>query len=118
MKASDGGIYYEINSEHPLVKSIIEECPEIKNKLNTLLKQIGLSIPLNSLYIDLTNDEKLKNDTDAAEKDVLDLLRSILTTFQTADDKYAMIETLKLSEPFCSYQDEIDLAKKKGYFDD
>ena len=59
MTARDGGIYYEINNEHPFVKDMFEEYPQAVSKLRRLLEQIGLNLPLNSLYLDLTNDEKL-----------------------------------------------------------
>ena len=65
MVARDGGIFYEINPQHPMVSSLVEEHPELTPQINGLLKQISMSLQLNSLYIDLTNDEKLENESDA-----------------------------------------------------
>lgn len=118
IKAPDGGVFYEINMDHPFVQSIEKEYPAVKHKLTSLLKQIGLSIPLNSLYIDLTNDEKIKNDTDVPESEILELLKRIVSTLASDEDKDEMIETLKCSEPFYSFQEEIDIARKKGFFYD
>ena len=44
-----------------MIEALVSEYPGIRSKLDVLLKQISMSLPLNSLYIDLTNDEKLAN---------------------------------------------------------
>ena len=118
MTARDGGIFYEINPDHPMVNSLIEECPSIRIKLEILLKQISLSLPLNSLYIDLTNDEKLANDSDTAASDIIALVKTIASASNFGHEREQIIESLKLAEPFCAYSDEIDAARGRGEFDD
>lgn len=56
LKTPGNGIVYEINRDHLLVDQIFAEAPEIRGKLETLLKYIERGIPLNQLYIDLNND--------------------------------------------------------------
>jgi DNA polymerase sigma len=77
-----------------------------------------MSLPLNSLYIDLTNDEKLANDSDTATQDIIALVKTIVMQQSNVADRYAMIESLKLAEPFCAYVEDIEQAKERGDFDD
>lgn len=118
MKARDGGIYYEVNPAHPMVDAIVQEYPAIRPKLGLLLKQVSLSLPLNSLYVDLTNDAKLANDNDTAVIDIVALVKNIVASIHGNENRYISIEALKLTEPFCDYAEAIDEAKRKGEFDD
>lgn len=118
MVARDGGIFYEINPQHPMVRSLVEEHPELTPQINSLLKQISMSLPLNSLYIDLTNDEKLENESDANAEDIIALAKSITSAAQSPAERTNMINALKLTEPFCIFADEIDAANERGAFDD
>lgn len=118
LKTRDGSVFYEVNMEHPMVNTLAEEYPGIRSKLELLLKQVGLSLPLNSLYIDLTNDEKLANDNDNDSDDIIALMKSIAASVSGTAAKRSLVDTLLLSEPFCAYADEIEKAKKAGVFDD
>jgi len=118
MVSREGGIFYEINADYPMIEALVNEYPGIRSKLDVLLKQISMSLPLNSLYIDLTNDEKLANDSDTASQEIITLVKTIVVQQQTIADRYAMIESLKLAEPFCAYIEDIDQAKERGDFDD
>lgn len=118
MVSREGGIFYEVNPDYPMIDSLVHEYSGIRSKLDILLKQISMSLPLNSLYIDLTNDEKLANDSEMATQEIIDLLKTIVMQQADATERYDTIEALKLAEPFCAYADEIDHAKEKGEFDD
>ena len=110
------GVFYEVNSDHPMIQALEAEYPGIHTKLSMLLKQIGMSLPLNSLYIDLTNDEKLAGDSDDAAKDVINLLKAIVSAEPAGEGRSGLIDSLKLTEPFCAYIDEIETAVKRGEF--
>ena len=112
------GIYYEINNSHPMIDAIVKEYPGIRSKLEMLLQQISMSLPLNSLYIDLTNDEKMANDSDSAADEIIKLLKSIVITESDIDARKGLIDALKATEPFCSYTEEIDIAYSRGEFND
>lgn len=114
----DGGICYEVNPDYVLVNSIVEKYPDLKLPMENLLKQISLSLPLNSLYIDLTNDEKLVSDNGSATNDIIALAKTIVSAIHTENEKNKIFESLKFSEPFCSYIEELNLAKERGEFDD
>lgn len=118
MTARDGGVYYEINPDHPMVNALVADHPELRQRIDNLLVQISLSLPLNSLYIDLTNDEKIANDSDASADDILKLAKAIVQSGSSYEERNSMIEALKLSEPFCAYADEMDSAKGRGFFND
>lgn len=118
MVSREGGIFYEINADYPMIEALVSEYPGIRSKLDVLLKQISMSLPLNSLYIDLTNDEKLANDSDTATQDIITLVKTIAMQQSNVADRYAIIESLKLAEPFCAYIEDIEQAKERGDFDD
>ena len=117
MVARDGGVYYEVNPNHPMIDALITEHPEIKPQLDSILKQISYSLPLNSLYIDLTNDEKIKNDSDDSVNEVVALMKTIVSSSPIAV-RQQLIKSLMMTEPFCNYTEEIEAAKKRGDFDD
>lgn len=117
MSSRDGGVYYEVNPDHPMVNFILENHPDLRQAMDALLKQISLSLPLNSLYIDLTSDEKIVNDTGISSSEIITLAQTIVTA-SSPTERDILIDTLKLTEPFCSYIDEIDAAKARGDFND
>lgn len=117
MVSRDGGVYYEVNPNHPMIETLVQEHPEIKTQLDSIFKQISYSLPLNSLYIDLTNDEKIKNDSDDSINDVVALMKTIVNS-SPVTVRQQLIESLMMTEPFCNYTEEIEAARKKGDFND
>lgn len=112
-KTRNGGYIYEINQDYPLLADLINGNPDIKNQLLMLIRQIESNIPLNSLYLDLTNDEKIENDSEIKTNEVLKMVKEILSgTEPEIQDE--MILTLMRSEPFCKFSAEIDKAYKEG----
>lgn len=101
-KGKDGGIYYEINRDHPLIDNLISEHPEVKKSVEVIFKQIELNIPLNQLYIDLNNDESVNNETDFTAKEIKNLLKE-LTTSMMPTEKNNFIAKMKYVEPFNAF---------------
>ena len=116
LKTRDGGIIYEVNREHPIINSIIDKSPECKNELYTLLSQIEGNIPLNALYVDLSNDEKLANEATISESDTFDMLKDLLATCVDHNAKSTLLNQLKFAEPFCLYFDVIENSITNGEF--
>lgn len=114
MKARDNGIYYEINRDHPLVNSIITTNPNSKSYLYSLLKNIEGSLPLNSLYIDLTNDEKISNETSICEIETIKLLKAMLAECRNYEMKEELFLNLQNIEPFCNYYESVEKAFRNG----
>lgn len=112
-RTRNGGFMYEINRDYPLLIEIQKENPELASRLLFLIKQIEENIPLNSLYLDLTNDEKIENNREISSVEIITMLREILRTTESALHS-DMIDMLKKIEPFCNYIEEIDKALKEG----
>ena len=114
IKARDGGIFYEINRDHLMIDEIAKKYPDLKGKINNLLCQIEGTIPLNQLYVDLNNDEKINNEGFIDEAKILELMKSLLDDCESSDTKIAMLDNLRITEPFCEYLDLIDQAIENG----
>jgi len=108
------GIVYEINQDYPIVDKLTAKYPDIKRELQFLFKQIEVGLPLNSLYIDLVNDEKVENDTNADATDIIGIVKTLLSNLDDYGQKQEMVAMLKRSEPFCNFTSEIDTAFEKG----
>ncbi len=113
MKNLHGGFYYEINREHPMVKRLSEQSSETRIMLDTLLKQIETSIPLNQLYVDLNNDEQLTNDQEQSEKDIVAALRNMLTSQMSVEEKISFLSAMENIDPFAQYPTAIFKLKKE-----
>ena len=113
LKTRNGGYVYEINKENPVLARLLSTYPKAKKDIEVLLRQIEAGLPLNALYLDLSNDEKIENEEELQLKELLQMVKQIL---QTTDEalKKTMIETLVSSEPFSLYADEIRSAYEEG----
>ena len=76
----DGSVFYEINPDYPTINELFVKHPESKTAIELILKQISMSIPLNSLYIDLTNDEKISNDNDVEINEIINIIKNIISS--------------------------------------
>jgi len=114
-KGKQGGAYYAINRDHPLVEVFDETSPQIKRNVENLLKAIETGIPLSSLYLDLNSDKPVENDTDTTIQEVEILLQGLLAQITTSTGKAAVIDRLAVSEPFVNYPQLIEKYKTGGY---
>lgn len=113
MKNPYGGYYYEVNKENPLVQQIISNNPAVEKPLLALLQQIEHGLPLNQLYVDLNNDEKLTNDTKQSNAEIESAVRSMLQMYTADAEKLNWLETLKTLEPFSSYPEVLSKITKE-----
>ena len=100
MKARDGGYYYEINRKHPIIERLSDELDGKDTLLNSVLSQIERSIPLNQLYIDLNNDERVSNEQTQMSKEIEKSIRTMLSDSMTAAQKINFLETMKNVPPY------------------
>ncbi|WP_316557695.1 ATP-binding protein [Methanimicrococcus hongohii] len=101
-------IRYEINKEHPLVKIISKNREKEDQKLlEQLFDQIGIGIPLNSIYDDLSNDKKfLMDDEDNIVRDAKEKIKQIESlTNLTDEEKNELISTLRETYPYVNYNE-------------
>ena len=111
MKNKHGGYYYEINREHPIVKQISGQSEDVRNMLDTLLKQIETNLPLNQLYVDLNSDEQLINDQDQSDKEIVEALRNMLTAQMSVEQKLSFLESVENIAPFVQHPKAIEKVK-------
>ena len=115
MKARDGGFYYEINRNHPMVTVIENELGNNKNSLNVLLSQIERSLPLNQLYIDLNNDEQVSNEKVQDQNEIEQALRDMLPDSFSLEEKVSFLEKISTIPPYNKHQKIIDALTKEIY---
>lgn len=113
IKTPKNGVIYEINRDHPIIERIVEENPSAKAGLEMLLKQIERSIPLNQLYVDLNNDEKIENETETEEAEVKAMLEQMLAAMPSSILRIEMLNRLEHTEPFCMHPEVIKALKQK-----
>ena len=61
----------------------------------------------------MTNDEKMDNDSDMKGKEVVDLMKKVISAYY-GDNKDEYVKMLLNTEPFCNYSEEISIAIKRG----
>ena len=113
MKNPHGGFFYEINRTHPIVAQILYQFPKSKNMIEALLRQIEISLPLNQLYIDLNNDEKLTNDQEQGEEDIKAALTGMLSGYTNTPEKLAFLDAIENSEPFSQFPEILTRFKQE-----
>ena len=112
LKRPNGDVLYEINREHPLVVAVFDSAHN-KAIVETLLKQIERSLPVNQLYVDMNSDEHFENELQISEDEVQTMLSSLLALCSNSSSKLALIDSVKTTEPFSFYPAIIMAAKKE-----
>ena len=108
LKTRDGGFFYQINREHMLIQKILELHPDLKRPLTSLLSIIEERLPLNSLYVDMVQDEKITNNDEQSEKVILDQLIAILSIFPSPEAREKALSDFILIPPFSDHSDYIN----------
>lgn len=102
-KGRQGGFFYSINREHPLF-TMFEDIPlQMKRNLEMLLHNIETGIPLNQLYLDLTSEKQVENETDTTLPDVEAMLQGLVDQMPNSTAKSILLERLAVAEPFVNY---------------
>jgi hypothetical protein len=102
-KGRQGGSYYTVNRDHPLVEILSDLSPAVRQGIENLLKAIESGLPLSSLYLDLNSDKPVENDTDITVQEVEMLLQYLLNQMPTSETKTELLQRLTVSEPFVNY---------------
>ena len=113
MKAREGGYYYEINRNHPLVEVLQKEIGKDNTALNSLLSQIERTLPLNQLYIDMNNDEHIENDILQEANEIEKVLRDMLPKAFSNEEKKTFLDKLRDIPPYKNYSNIIDKLVKE-----
>lgn len=107
-KGKQGGSYYTINRDHPLVEVFEDSPQQIKRNVENLLKAIEDGLPLSSLYLDLNSDKPVENEMEISAQAVETLLQDLLAQVSTDTAKVELLDRLAVSEPFVHYQKIIE----------
>jgi hypothetical protein len=107
-KGKQGGFFYCINRDHPLVEIFSDAPPQIKQNVEVLLKAIENSIPLNQLYLDLTSEKALENENEVSANEVESMLKLLLAQMPSVTAKKELLDRLSASDPFINYPEIIE----------
>jgi len=113
-KGKQGGAYYSINRDHPLVEVFDDSSPQMKRNVENLLRAIESGLPLSSLYLDLNSDKPVENETEITLQVVEEVLRGLLSQITTDVGKSELLDRLAVSEPFVHYPQLIERYKAGG----
>lgn len=113
-KGKQGGFYYSINRDHPLVDIFSSSTLQVKHNVEALLKIIENNIPLNQLYIDFTTEKQVENETETSIQEVEGILLGLLEQISTETGREELLESLTVSDPFIHYPQLIDKYRKGG----
>ncbi|MCH3917914.1 MAG: ATP-binding protein [Spirochaetia bacterium] len=107
LKGRQGGVYYVINRDHPIIKVLFESSPQIKHNVEMLLKIIEDNIPFNNLYLDLTTEKTLDNEAETNAQTIENMLQDLLEEQLTQFKKEELLKQLSKSDPFDKYPEII-----------
>ncbi|MDT3703147.1 MAG: ATP-binding protein [Thermincola sp.] len=113
-KGTQGGFFYGINRDHPLVEMFLDAPPQIKRNVEALLKAIENGIPLNQLYLDLTSEKPLENETEVTANEVESMLKLLLDQMPSVAAKKELLDRLSVSDPFVNHPKIIERYQKGG----
>lgn len=108
IKERSGGIRYEINEKHPLTAAILEENPQSRRKLKSLLHLIEGMLPLNQMLLDANSASGQLENEDMISRDYAAKALSLLLTGIPAARLDLVKEQYKKAEPFCNYPELFD----------
>ena len=117
VKTRSGGFQYQINSDHLLIRNLFEAYPNAKRSLGALFHLIESRLPLNSLYVDLVQDEKVTNNDEIPPAEILVELKNILSLHPNIACKKASLNLLLGIPPFDRYREYIQ-KNEKGILED
>ncbi|MDR1396806.1 MAG: ATP-binding protein [Desulfarculales bacterium] len=113
-RGKKGGFYYSINRYHPMVEILQDARPEVKQNLEMLLRSIETGLPLNQLYIDLTSEKQVENETETSRQKIEATLQGLLNQMPTEAAKEELLDRLAISDPFVHFPEIIEHYKAGG----
>jgi len=113
-KGKQGGFYYSVNREHPLVEILTKTTPQIKQNVEILLKTIETCIPFNQLYVDLTSEKQMENEVEPSIQEAEFILKGLLDQMTTESAKSRLLARLAVSDMFIIYPQLIEQYKTGG----
>lgn len=109
------GVQYVLNRDHVFLKTLSESLTtEQKHILFSYLKLVEGNLPLNQLYVDLNNEERVnvRKEKDA-ETEAMDFARIILENIKDSSSRKEQIQLMLQTDPFCNYKSVIEMLTKE-----
>lgn len=117
--AKGGEIRYAINPEHPMVEALYHaEGDERDGAVRAALRAIENGFPVSALEADMKNNSDAVHQVIASMDEFRDFVRSALPALlsQQGGDMNALVQRLKLTEPFSSHWEVVEeLLKEDGW---
>lgn len=115
LRLQDGGVQYSLNREHPYLEMLRGRIDaQDRNILESYLKLTEDNIPLNQLYIDLNNEERVNvRKENELEREAMLQLKDLLGNVQNDPNRNDYIQLLLLTVPFCKFKSTISLLKRE-----
>lgn len=109
------GVVYNLNREHIFLDMLIQTLnSEQKKMLESYLKLAEENLPLNQLYVDLNNEEKINAVKETqAEKEAKELAKMILANIANDPNRNIQIEMLIMTDPFRNHKSVVNMLKKE-----
>jgi len=108
------GIRYTINREHTLVKVLSSQIDKsAKSYFEKVLRTVESAIPLNQLYVDLTEDEHFASEPDTISSIRETVLEIIGRTDGKPEQVASLFSILELTEPFSNFPDVLNQLKNE-----
>lgn len=109
------GVQYRLNRDHVFLKMLGDSLSaDQKHILNSYLKLVEGNLPLNQLYVDLNNEERVnvRKEKDA-ESEAMDFAKMILENIKDSPERPAQIKLMLQTDPFCNFKSVVDLLNKE-----
>lgn len=109
------GVQYSLNRDHVFLKMLDDSLTaDQKHILDSYLKLVEGNLPLNQLYVDLNNEERVnvRKEKDA-ESEAMDFAKIILDNIKDSSQRKEQIELMMQTDPFCNYKSVIEMLKKE-----
>lgn len=109
------GVIYNLNRDHAFLE-MLEETLNVQQRtlLENYLKLAEENLPLNQLYVDLNNEERVNvRKENEAEKEALQQAQIYLENIAGSPERSDLINVLLQTDPFCSYKSIVSMLRKE-----
>lgn len=109
------GVIYNLNRDHVFLEALTATLnPEQKKLLENYLKLAEENLPLNQLYVDLNNEERVNvRNEQEAEKEAMEQVRIYLENIAYSSERKELIQALLRTDPFCNYKSIVTMLRKE-----
>lgn len=109
------GVIYNLNRDHAFLDMLIESLDSQQKKfLENYLKLAEENLPLNQLYVDLNNEERVNvRKEKVAEIEAIEQIKLYLDKIVDSPDRSTLIRVLMQTDPFCNYRNIVTILRKE-----